>query len=153
MGHIVIVPDGPQCGCGQYGHLEAVGSGTAIARSARQGLADGVQSSLAALEVEITATEVGQAAVNGDDFAISVIQQAADYIGQGLADFCHIFNPEVFVLGGGVSQLGPLLFDPIRRSLDHHLMHPIYGQDLRIEPAALGDDAGLVGAMVLAADL
>ena len=135
------------------GRAEAVASGTAIARNARQRLAAGANSSLADLTEEVTAAEVGQAAQAGDQLALEIIHQAAAHIGQGLADFCHIFNPEIFVLGGGVSQLGDLLFDPIRASLEANLMHPIYSQDLKILPAALGDDAGLVGAMALAADL
>ncbi len=128
-------------------------SGTAIARNARERLAAGASSSLTDLNEEVSAADVGQAAQAGDQLALEIIHQAADHIGQGLADFCHIFNPEIFVLGGGVSQLGDLLFDPIRASLEANLMHPIYAQNLKILPAALGDDAGLVGAMVLAADL
>jgi glucokinase len=150
MGHIVIVPDGPECGCGQRGHLEAVASGTAIAREVENRLAAGEPSSLSSLGGALSAAQVGQAAQAGDPLALEVIQQAAIYIGQGLADFCHIFNPEIFVLGGGVSQLGDLLFNPIRQSLEAHLMHPIFAENLAIKPAALGDDAGLVGAMVLA---
>lgn len=150
MGHIVILPDGPVCGCGQRGHLEALASGTAIARAARERLAAGEHSSLSELQDELTAARVGQAAQQGDKLAGEIIQQAAFYLGQAMADFCHIFNPDVFILGGGVTQLGGLLFDPIRQSLDAHLMNPIYSRDLAIKPAALGDDAGLVGAMVLA---
>ena len=150
LGHLLVEPDGPRCGCGQDGHLEAVASGTAIARSARQRLAAGASSSLNDVEGELSATEVGNAAISGDDLATEIIQKAAEYIGRAMADYCHIFNPEIYGLGGGVSELGDFLFDPIRESLEHHVMHPIYVKDLKIVPAELGDDAGLVGAKALA---
>ncbi|MDX1601078.1 MAG: ROK family protein, partial [Anaerolineales bacterium] len=95
---------------------------------------------------------VGDAARKSDPLAMEVIQEAASYLGRALADFAHIFNPEIFVLGGGVSQLGPLLFEPVEAELRDSIMSPTYLEGLRIEPAALGDDAGLVGAMVLASD-
>lgn len=153
LGHIVVQPGGPLCGCGRRGHLEAVASGTAIARRAAERLAEGDESTLQSLGGQVTAVDVGQAAQDGDALALEVIQEAAGFIGVALADFAHTFNPEVFVLGGGVSQLGDLLFDPIRRSLKASIMHRIYLEGLRITPAALGDDSGLVGAMVLAAGL
>ncbi|MFP3855402.1 MAG: ROK family protein [Anaerolineales bacterium] len=150
LGHLLVEPDGPRCGCGKYGHLEAVASGTAIARTARQRLAAGASSSLSDIEGELTAAEVGEAAISGDDLATKIILEAAEYIGRAMADYCHIFNPAIYVLGGGVSQLGDFLFDPIRESLERHVMHPIYVEDLMIAAAELGDDAGLVGAMALA---
>lgn len=153
LGHVLIDPQGPPCGCGQRGHLEALASGTAIAREARAQLAEGADSSLHQVKGEISAVEVGEAAAAGDPLAQATIERAARYLGMGMAEFCHIFNPDVFVLGGGVSQLGDLLLGPLQESLEEHVMNPIYLQGLRIETAALGDDSGLVGAMVLAADL
>jgi glucokinase len=150
LGHLTVQPDGPRCGCGQRGHLEAVASGTAIARAARQRIDDGEDSALAGLDEPLTAELVGRAAQAGDELAAAVIREAAEWLGLALASFAHLFNPEVFVLGGGVSQLGALLFDPIQQSLQNNIMDPSYLDGLQILPAALGDDAGLVGAMVLA---
>jgi len=151
LGHLTVQPDGPRCGCGQRGHLEAVASGPAIARKAQERVLAGETSSLAYRSEPLTAELVGQAAQGGDELAGAVVRQAAAWIGLALASFAHIFNPQAFVLGGGVTQLGPLLFDPIRQTLEDRIMDSAYLEDLRLVPAALGDDAGLVGAMVLAA--
>jgi glucokinase len=153
VGHMTVDPEGPMCGCGHKGHLEAIASGTAIARRAQELIDQGHSSSL--LEVyqaqgTLTAVEVGQAAQSGDELALEVIAYAGRAIGRQLADLAHAFNPKIFILGGGVSQLGPLLFDPVHDALQAHVMHPAYTQDLKVVPAALGDDAGLIGAMVLA---
>ncbi|MGA9531862.1 MAG: ROK family protein [Anaerolineales bacterium] len=153
LGHITVVPGGPLCGCGQRGHLEAVASGPAIARRAQALLDGGANSSLAEHNGELTATDVGHAAESGDVLAIQVFDEAAAYLGQAMANFAHLFNPQIFILGGGVAQVGPLLFDPTRAALDRQIMDPSYLEGLRIEPAALGDDAGLIGAMTLAAEL
>jgi glucokinase len=153
LGHMTVEPDGPICSCGQHGHLEAVASGPAIARNATTRIEAG-QPSVLKEKLEsnekLTAKDIGEAAQAGDSLACEVIEQAAEYIGLHMADLAHAFNPEIFVIGGGVSQLGPLLFEPIERSLEAHVMSPAYMMNLQIAPAALGDDAGLIGAMVLA---
>jgi glucokinase len=155
LGHMLVNPDGALCGCGQRGHLEAEAAGPAIARKFRERLAAGGHSTLPA-EVgdpeEISAADVGRAAKQGDALARSVIEEAAQIIGRELASLVHVFNPQVIVVGGGVSTLGPLLFDPMEQALRDSIMHPAYLRGLKIVPAALGDDAGLIGAMVLARD-
>jgi glucokinase len=148
LGHIQVLPDGPLCGCGQRGHLEALGSGPAIARYVQEQIASGTDSMLKG-EKKITAKEVSQAAAQGDALAIQAIAQAGTYIGQALASFLHIFNPSVVIFGGGVSFSGDLLFEPIRTALKAHLMDPSYLTDLVMTNAALGDDAGLMGALAL----
>lgn len=153
LGHITMRPGGTVCGCGVHGHIEALASGTAIARTAVERIGAGAETSLREIyeaSGEVSAAAVGAAAQSGDAFAIELISEAGTLIGHLLADLAHIFNPQVFVLGGGVSQLRNLLFDPVRDSFADHLMDPAYGENVRILPAALGDDAGLVGAMVLA---
>jgi len=153
LGHMTVEPGGPKCSCGQLGHLEAVASGPAIARNATARIEAG-QPSVLKEKLEsnekLTAEDVGNAAQAGDQLACEVIKQAAEYIGRHMADLAHAFNPEIFVIGGGVSQLGPLLFEPLERAFEDHLISPAYMMNLRIVPAALGDDAGLIGAMVLA---
>ena len=153
LGHMTVRPDGPLCGCGQRGHLEAVASGPAIARRAHERLAAGEASALRAAldrDRDITAEDVGRAALAGDPLAIAVVAEAGAAIGTHLANLLHVFNPEVIVLGGGVSQIGAPLFGPIEQALRENVMHPAYLEGLRLERAALGDDAGLIGAMVLA---
>jgi glucokinase len=156
LGHMTVDPDGPMCGCGQRGHLEAIAAGPAIARRVVEMLEDGQPSTLAEKlksTGQITAEDIGEAAQAGDLLARSAIEHAGVIIGLHLANLAHAFNPELFVLGGGVSLIGPCLFQPIERTLREHVMHPVYTKGLRVVPAALGDDAGLIGAMVLASQL
>jgi glucokinase len=155
LGHITIDPRGPRCGCGQLGHIEALASGTALAVRALAGLRSGASSSLTEVQTTtgaITAEDVGSAAAAGDKFALDIVQETGRLLGHHLADLAHVFNPQAFVLGGGVSTVGPLLFEPLQASLEAHIMDRAYLQDLRIAPAELGDDGGLIGAMVLASD-
>ena len=145
LGHIVVIPNGPDCPCGRTGHLEAVSSGPAIALYVKQELASGKVSSLQGIE-NLTAVEIARAAKDGDNLAIQAFDRAGFYLGLALADFVHIFNPSIIILGGGVSQSGPLLFEPAKKKLQEEIMDPIYLKDLKIVPAMLGDDAGLLGA-------
>jgi glucokinase len=149
LGHVTVLPDGPLCGCGQHGHLEAVASGPSIARYVNEQLAGGRTSILKA-GPGLSAREVDEAAQNGDALAIEALARAGAFIGQALADFLHIFNPSIVIFGGGVSFSGPLLFDPMRDSLKEHVMTPAYLKDLSITTAKLGDDVGLLGALALA---
>jgi glucokinase len=152
VGHIMVDPDGPVCGCGQRGHLEAIASGPAIARWVTAQIATGTHSSLSG-DDSITAREVAEAARKGDALASAAFERAGFWFGRTLADFLHLFNPSVVVLGGGVTRSGDLIFKPIRASVEKHAMSPIYYEDLVITRAQLGDDAGLVGALTLAHSL
>jgi glucokinase len=153
LGHMTVVPDGPACGCGLRGHLEAVANGPALARQAIERIQAGEHSSLekdVRAGKHIDGRDVGQAARAGDSLAVDIVTRAGEAIGSHLASLVHAFNPEVIVLGGGVSSLGPVLLEPMERRLHAELMSPVYAEGLRLVPAALGDDAGLIGAMVLA---
>jgi glucokinase len=153
LGHMTVVPEGPVCGCGQHGHLEAVANGPALARQAVERIRAGEPSSLAPdvrAGKRIGGRDVGQAARAGDPLASDIVTRAGMAVGSHLASLVHAFNPEVIVLGGGVSTLGDVLLDPMKRTLHAQLMSPAYAEGLRLELAALGDDAGLIGAMVLA---
>ncbi len=153
VGHVSISLDGPRCGCGQCGHVEALASGPAIARRANEKLSAGQESSLREkykTEGEIRAEDVGQAAHQGDALALETLDEIGDILGRHLANLAHTFNPEIFVLGGGVSQIGKPFFTPIQEAIRKYVIHPSYLEGLRIVPASLGDDAGLVGAMILA---
>jgi glucokinase len=153
LGHMTVVSNGPQCGCGKFGHIEAAAAGPAITRNARQRLEAGEESTLQQAHIDgkaITPVEIAAAAKAGDRLSIDVLSQASRLIGHHLADLAHAYNPELFVLGGGISSIGELFFAPIRQSLEEHVMDTAYLDGLRVLPAALGDDAGLIGAMVLA---
>jgi len=149
FGHITIIPEGPTCSCGQRGHLEAVASGTAIARWVQEKIALGFPSSLEG-KASLTAREVAEAAHQGDELALRAMSRAGTYIGYAIADFLHLFNPSIVILGGGVSTTGPLLIDPLRAAVVERIMDRAYLKDLTITTAQLGDNAGLVGALALA---
>jgi glucokinase len=149
IGHITVDPNGPLCACGHYGHLEAVASGTAIARQAREAIHRGAHSLLSEVP-EITAKSVAEAAAQGDHLAAGIMRTAGNWLGRAFADFLHIFNPSALILGGGVMQSGDLILDPIRESLTEHALSPEYLEGLTLTIAELGDEPGLVGAMVMA---
>ncbi len=149
MGHITVLPNGPLCGCGQRGHLEAVASGPAIVRWVEQEISQGSFSSLIG-EKNITAKKIAQAAQSGDSLAIAALQRAGFFLGQALADFLHIFNPSLVIIGGGVSQSGELLFSPMMKALKEHVMSPQYLHGLIVTQASFGDEVVLIGALALA---
>lgn len=149
LGHVTVQPDGPMCGCGHPGHLEALASGKNIARWAKKQLAKGVDSSLHDVKM-VTAKRIAKAAKKGDQLATKAFERAGEHIGLALASFLHAFNPSSVIFGGGVSLSGDLLLDPIRRSVKNHVMNPKFVDGLVITTAALGDDAGMIGALILA---
>ena len=149
LGHITVQPDGAICSCGKKGHLEAVSSGLAIVDYVRQKVLAGNKSDLN-MDNKISAYDVALAAHNGDELAVSAYNNAGYYLGQALASFIHIFNPSIIILGGGVANSGSLLFDPIIKKINSDIMDTIYLKNLEIVPAKLGDEAGLVGALVVA---
>lgn len=149
LGHMIVDPNGPLCGCGHYGHVESFSSGPAIARFVSEQIQTGKKSSLQTQPM-LTAAQVAEAAFQGDALAISAFERAGHYLGIGVANYLAIFDPSILIFGGGVSQAGDLLFKPFRESLQKHVFHPHYLDDLIITMAALGDDAGLLGALALA---
>jgi glucokinase len=152
LGHITVIPDGPLCSCGQRGHLEAVSSGPAIAHWVEQELGQGIPSSLPTNR-PITAKEVSLAAKQGDELAKAALAQAGTYLGIAIADYLHIFNPSVVIIGGGVSQSGEAFFGPLRSTMNEHVLSKKYLENLTLTTAALGDDVGLMGALALAQKL
>lgn len=149
IGHTTVLPDGPVCSCGHRGHLESVASGTAIARYVTEQLAQGVPSSLSEIS-KPTGRDINMAAEQGDPLAKAALARAGTFIGHSLADFLHIFNPSIIILGGGVSRCGAFLIEPMRAALLEKILSPEYMHGLVITTAALGDDAGLLGALALA---
>ncbi len=148
LGHITVLPDGPVCSCGVHGHLEAVASGPAIAKYVCEQIAAGRKSSLGC--GPLTARQISEAAQQGDELAREAFVRAGEFIGQATADFLHMFNPSIVILGGGVSFSGALLLDPIKDSMRRHVMDKAYLDGLEFTTAKLGDDAGLLGSLAQA---
>lgn len=149
LGHIVVEPGGPMCGCGQRGHLEAVAAGPGMAAWVSQQLAEGAASSLKTIQ-NPTGKDIYQAAAAGDPLAVAAFARSGHSIGRAIADFLHIFNPSIIILGGGVSMSGELLIAPLKAALREAVISPEYLNGLEIAQAALGDDCGLLGALALA---
>jgi glucokinase len=151
IGHTTIAFQGPECSCGQTGHLEAFASGPSIVRWVKSRLED---ESLAEHfpKGELTAKLVSDAAEEGNELAKAAYERAGKYIALAIADILHIFNPEKIIIGGGVSRAGPLLLDPIRQFLADFVISDVYLENLEIVPAALDDNSGLMGALVLSRD-
>jgi glucokinase len=149
LGHIILDPDGPICSCGFAGHLEAFASGPSIARYVLEQMKQGVQSSIQP-DDRLTAREVADAARQGDSLAIAAYRRAGEYLGIGVANFLTSFDPSIVILGGGVTTIGPLLFDPFKTSLEKRVFHPRYLENLKIARSDLGDDVALLGALALA---
>ncbi|HLF75016.1 MAG TPA: ROK family protein [Anaerolineales bacterium] len=149
LGHMIIDVDGPPCGCGYHGHVESFSSGPAIARYIREQISLGRESTLQA-GPDLNARQAADAALQGDALAISAFERAGYYLGIAVANYLAIFDPSILIFGGGVSQVGDMLFRPFEESLRKHTFHPHYLDGLVITIAALGDDAGLLGALALA---
>jgi len=153
LGHMTIETHGPQCNCGNFGCLEVLASGTAIAKEAIRRLTQGERSSMVEL-VEgrletITAETVALAARRGDPVAGEVVARAANYLGIGLANLVNIFNPELIVVGGGVSKMGNMLLGPARRVVRERTFR-LPARTARIVRARLGSNAEMMGAAVYA---
>lgn len=151
VGHMTIDINGPRCNCGNIGCLETLASGTAIARFAAERLSRGEKSAIAELIAgdysKITAEIVEKAAQSGDIVAKAIMDTAGTNLGVGVVNLVHIFNPELVVIGGGVSKAGDLIFEPVRRVVAKRVMRDI---SVRITASALGDNPGLLGAVALA---
>jgi glucokinase len=149
LGHVTVFPGGPNCSCGVPGHLEAVASGPAIARYVSAQITSGRKSSLGS-GVEFNARDIYDAARMGDELAEEAFNRAGKYIGQAMADFLHMYNPSILIFGGGVSQSGRFILDPIKESMRLNIMNKAYLDGLEIAIAKLGDEAGLLGALAYA---
>lgn len=149
LGHSTIDSTGRRCGCGNYGCLEAYASGPAIAERAREALAGGEPSALPQLVggdlARLTAATVYAAAKDGDRLALEVVRDTARFLGTGVANLLNIFNPEVVVLAGGVTQAGDALFEPMRAEVRRRAFKPAVDA-CRIVPGEL-KHAGVIGAV------
>jgi len=153
IGHTTIDVNGPRCSCGNIGCLEMLASGTAMAGEAIRRIKAGERSSLIKItkgKIEnITAEEVSLAAQGGDSLALEVILQAATYLGVGLVNLVNVFNPEMIIVGGGMSKMGDLLLNPVRQVVRERA-YQLLAQAVRIVLAELGDNAEVLGAAIFA---
>jgi glucokinase len=153
VGHQTIEAHGPRCNCGNIGCLEALAAGPAIAGRARELIRNGAETAITDLVGDdldqITAKLVNQAAQAGDPVAIELFRRAGFYIGIGIVNLLHLFNPSLIVIGGSVAKAGDLLFEPIRATVHQRAMASYYWENTPIVPATLGDDVGLLGAVAL----
>lgn len=157
IGHMTVVRDGPPCACGGRGHWEAIASGPALARAARERAKAGNAPQLLRLAAgeadKISGFDVGRAAAGGDADASALLDDYAEAVALGLAGLANVLDPERIVIGGGIVQMGALLMDRIRRAFAGHLEGASVRPEISIVGAMLGEKAGAIGAAAQARDL
>jgi len=153
LGHVTIQATGPRCACGNHGCLEALASGSAIGRRAREFAVENPDSALGRLAVrrQILGEDVTELAREGDEAALAVLDETGSWLGVGLAAFVNIFNPEVVAVGGGVMEAGELILKAARREVTLRATPP--SRDFaEVRVATLGPKSGVLGAAALARD-
>jgi glucokinase len=154
IGHVIVEPDGPRCGCGNLGCWEQVASGRAIGRLGREAASEHPESVLAGLAAgdpaNLTGREVTQAARQGDPSSIRILAEVGRRLGQGIAGLVNILDPDVVVVGGGVIAAGDLLLTPARAAFQEAVEGASYRPAVPLLAAAMGNEAGAVGAADLA---
>ena len=154
LGHMVIDVNGPKCqgNCPNYGCVEALASGHALARegaAAAEREPDSALGRLAAAGETIDGAAVTTAALAGDATAVGALDIVGRNLGVALASYANIFDPDVIVIGGGVITAGDLLLDPAREEVSRRALRPM--NEVEVRAAELGPDAGLIGAAAMAA--
>jgi glucokinase len=153
LGHITVDPHGPQCNCGNHGCIETLASAPALARMAQEAVQAGQGQAITAAAQrqggKLDAAALQQAARAGDPAAKAIYDRAGRALGVAMADVYTSFDPEVILIGGGVAKAGELLLEPARDELRQRC-HMIEPELLKVEPAGLGTDAGVLGAAALA---
>jgi len=153
VGHIVINFNGPKCGCGNHGCLEAFcGSAGIVNRAWEQlekpGTVSILRDRIGTDKLALTPQLISEAAEKGDGVALSVLRETGRLLGVGLVSLANIFAPEVVILGGGVARAGDVLFAAAREEVKRHALPPA-NEYVKIVPAALGNNAGVIGAAAL----
>ncbi len=156
IGHIIVKPGGPKCGCGRRGCLEALSSRTAIARrvgkAARRGLSSPLASKVDKKSGKLKSGDLAAAMLAADPVAVAEIRRAARFLGLGIGGLINLIGPDVVIIGGGVTEaLGEPFVDLVRASAwEQTLVDPDHTIPIKI--AELGDDAGVLGAALLAVE-
>ena len=153
VGHMTVEAHGPVCNCGNIGCLEAMASGTALARQAREMVAAGIRTRISELvggdAEKISAKIIHEAAEDGDPVAVDLWRKAGVYLGVGIVNLMYLFGPGAIVIGGGLTKAGDLLFAPMRVTVRQRIKE-VYWKECPIVSPALGDDVSLIGAATLA---
>lgn len=150
IGHIHVDDNETEkCGCGNAGCLEQYTSATGVVRLANRRLAKDDKTSVLR-GIEVTAKDVWDAVKTGDSIAVEVAEQFGEYLGRGLAAVACVVNPEIFVIGGGVSKAGDVLIDYLKPHYEKHVFHG--SREAKFALATLGNDAGIFGAAKLVLD-
>ncbi|MBE0431462.1 MAG: ROK family protein [Dehalococcoidia bacterium] len=153
VGHMTIDDTGPPCNCGNRGCWETLASGTALAREARQRIEAGDRTSILEYAggdtAKVTAQAIHSAAIKGDRLARELITRTGYYIGVGLANLINIFNPELIVIGGGLSNIGDILLQPAFKVAGERAYRETFSA-VRFASAGLGRDSGVLGAAAFA---
>lgn len=155
IGHMVVVPNGRPCGCGKRGCVEAYASKTAMLKVIQKQLAEGRQSLLAEMvdqsSLVLPSSQIAEALDAGDELMTEVLQEAQFYLALLTANLVNVLDPDVIVFGGGlVEQLGTPFLKPIRETAREYYLQQTDAKKIRILPSLLGDDAGTIGAAVVA---
>jgi glucokinase len=153
LGHIVLNPDGPLCGCGNHGCFEAYASGTALTRMGREAAQDdpdGLIARLGAEQGEVTGHTVVTAVERGDPTAEALFARLGRWLGVGIASLANVFEVEAVVVGGGLVETGELLLGPARVAAREFAYAPTARGVPPVVPATFGGDAGKIGAALLA---
>ena len=148
VGHMTVATEGPRCGCGNLGCAEALGSGTAIGKRAKEAVLSNAVTSLKNYE-NVTAKEVFKEAANGDRVAKNILNTSLTYLGIAVANTITNFDPEKVVVGGGVVNGGDIVIETIRNVVEERCM-AAFVENCTIEKAILGGKAGVLGAAALA---
>ncbi|MFB3880434.1 MAG: ROK family protein [Armatimonadota bacterium] len=153
VGHMVIDPEGPFCGCGNRGCWEALAARDAVVSRAvtklQHGRATAIADTVEYRLGSITPALITRCADQGDEVAIEVLAETGYYLGVGIVNLIQLYNPQVLVIGGGIAAAGRWLFEPITRTVRARA-HMVPASTCRIVRAELGDDAGIIGGSVLA---
>ena len=156
FGHQLIVPGGHRCECGNRGCWEQYASGNALGREARElaradsPVAVDLLHAVDGRIEDITGEVVTGLALDGDRTSLELVENIGEWLGLGLANLAAALDPAMFVIGGGLSRAGSLLLDPARQAFSRQLTGRGFRPTARIEPVALGPEAGLIGAADLA---
>ncbi|MFJ6213902.1 ROK family glucokinase [Streptomyces sp. NPDC092296] len=156
IGHLNMIPDGLACGCGGHGCWEQYASGRALRRYGREKAAADPVAGKRMLELNdgvaetIRGIHITEAAEAGDPLALECYDDVADWLGRGMADLAALFDPAVFVLGGGVSDAGRLLLDPVSKAFGKYLTGGVHRPRAEVVLASMGSAAGIAGAGDLA---
>ena len=148
IGHTTVAPQGPRCNCGNIGCAEAVASGTAIGKRAKEALESKVETSLKNYD-NPTSYEVFVEAAKGDKVSQEILDTSLNYLGITIANIIAAFDPDMVIIGGGVAQGGDIVFSKVREVVNTRCFKTM-AEHCRIVPAALGVKAGVMGAVALA---